>query len=75
LVTVTLAPGATVREFGEKAKLWMMIESAFVLPPEAVLVGAPLGVPEVHAARTSVIPSRKMAATRLTRADFAGEWL
>jgi hypothetical protein len=73
LVTVTVAPGATVREFGEKAKLWMMIEFAFALPPDAVLAGVPLGVPEVQAARTRAIASRKRTAIVLGLTDIARE--
>ena len=67
LVTVTVAPGATVTVVGEKAKLWMVIESELEPPPlEDALVVALADVddallpPDEHA--TGRRPSRRGAA-------------
>jgi len=64
LVTVTVAPGDTVRDAGEKAKFWMVMEDDAwpeVLPPAAVV-----GVldPEEHAARQRAVPRSATATNR-----------
>jgi hypothetical protein len=75
LVTVTVAPGSTVTVAGEKAKLWMVIESELAAPPlDDVLVAAleevgdeALPPPVEHAARATAIPTRITATIGLIR--------